>query len=33
MLAVLLTASSFVIYDHAKPKHYSHFFALRPDPI
>src|SRR5262245_61500305 len=33
MLAVSVTASSFVINDHAKPKDYSHFFVLRPDSI
>src|SRR5262245_21093516 len=33
MLAVSVTASSFVINDYAKPKDYSHFFVLRPDPI
>ena len=33
MLAVSVTASSFVISDHARPKDYSHFFVLRPDPI
>jgi hypothetical protein len=33
MLAVSVTASSVVIYEHAKPKDCSHFFVLRPDPI
>jgi hypothetical protein len=28
-----VTASSFVINDHAKPQDCRHFFLLRPDPI
>jgi hypothetical protein len=33
MLAVSVTASSFVINDHTRPKVYSHVFVLRPDPV
>src|SRR5262245_61000306 len=33
MLAVSVTASSFVINDYEKPKDYSHFFGFKPDPI